>query len=355
MDCLEVCQCLDALNRVLRDLPYQSAGQNLIHEEARYLSTVTARAKKAAVATKAAEIKRNLNNTNADGSGAAIRTSPHWDAAGDNYSAVARLNALGGAWEMGHGGDRHGDHGITWAPNHVVDYSEADLQVGSHKTSAPDTGCAGGTDCQGDRTVWTLVHSNTTAKAMMSEVMTAANGLGSSYVTAVWDASKPSAAPTTTLDLIKWYVNGHVATGLPTADPTVGPTGAHATFPPTTVDQYNSLTPTVNPTTPYPTFVPRAPEKQAKDSPVVGTPGSPKPNGVAEARVIELVKQYSKGNDDSGNTAAVVLGVIVGLMVLAGFIGVGYWYQNKRADHQARGRSMAAQIQGKQNPNLAVA
>jgi hypothetical protein len=341
---------LDALNRVLRELPYHSPGQDLIHDKARYLANVTARARKADVAATAATILQELNAS------AEIRAKDSWNRTGDNYSAVARLTVLGGAWEMGHGGDRHGDHnGVTWAPNHVVDVSE-DLQL-LLQTAAPATGCAGDTNCQGDRTVWALVHdSNGGASVVKNEVMNAANGLGSSYVTAVWDASQPSAAPTTTLDLIKWYVNGHIKTELPTADPTLGPTEEptmHPTFSPTDEAQYNSLTPTLSPTvgaTEHPTIEPTT--QGSPTTPVtVGTPGSPQPNGVAEARVIELVKQYSK--DDSSNTAAVVLGVIVGLMVLAGFIGVGYWYQNQRAGHQARGHAMANQIQGKQN--LAVA
>merc|ERR1711871_483374 len=370
VDCLEVCEALDQLNVLIRARGYLSDAQNSVHVEARKLAEVTARKPKDQMKTTAESMITALSaDRNITGCTGALTDNTCPNAEADWNATLAKLRVLGGEWEMGH--NQYGHNGHTAPPaDHVV----ADVQLGATpppvSTPSPAAGCAGGTNCQGTRTVYILVHDESGTTNLKDQVTQAAKDLGSSYVTHVWDPKSPSAAPSTTLDLIKREVQGALAatpnpthdptTQQPTLEPTDEPT-RHPTLVPTTEDQFNSLTPTLDPTTgstAHPTLDPTT------EHPTVQP--SVKPDVVKSTNVestllktirAEVKKEVAKQNkDDNDHTAAIVLGVIVGLLVLVGFIGVGYYVKVKREDHQARGHviSNAINSQSKRD-NLAVA
>merc|ERR1719498_1098211 len=247
---------------------------------------------------------------------------------------------------MGH--NQYGHNGHTAPPaDHVV----ADVQLGATpppvSTPSPAAGCAGGTNCQGTRTVYILVHDESGTTNLKDQVTQAAKDLGSSYVTHVWDPKSPSAAPSTTLDLIKREVQGALAaTPNPTPNPTHDPTTQQPTLEPTDEPTRH---PTLDPTTEHPTVQPSVKPDVVKSTNVEST--------LLKTIRAEVKKEVAKQNkDDNDHTAAIVLGVIVGLLVLVGFIGVGYYVKVKREDHQARGHAISNAIHSQsKRDNLAVA
>merc|ERR1711871_1616054 len=365
VDCLEVCEALDQLNVLIRARGYLSDAQNSVHVEARKLAEVTARKPKDQMRTTAESMITALSaDRNITGCTGALTDNTCPNAEADWNATLAKLRVLGGEWEMGH--NLYGHNGHTAPPaDHVV----ADVQLGATpppvSTPSPAAGCAGGTNCQGTRTVYILVHDESGTTNLKDQVTQAAKDFGSSYVTHVWDPKSPSAAPSTTLDLIEREVQAalgtttHDPTHAPTPHPTLEPTDEptqhptleptdestqHPTFVPTTTDQYNSLTPTLDPT-----VEPSVKPDVVKSSNVEST--------LLKTIRAEVKKEVAKQNkDDNDHTAAIVLGVIVGLLVLVGFIGVGYYVKVKREDHQARGHviSNAINSQSKRD-NLAVA
>merc|ERR1711871_690833 len=361
VDCLEVCEALDQLNVLIRARGYLSDAQNSVHVEARKLAEVTARKPKDQMKTTAESMITALSaDRNITGCTGALTDNTCPNAEADWNATLAKLRVLGGEWEMGH--NLYGHNGHTAPPaDHVV----ADVQLGATpppvSTPSPAAGCAGGTNCQGTRTVYILVHDESGTTDLKDQVTQAAKDLGSSYVTHVWDPKSPSAAPSTTHDLT------HAPTGEPSRHPTLEPTDEstqHPTFVPTTTDQYNSLTPTLDPTA-EPTAIPTLdPTAEPTEHPTVEP--SVKPDVVKSSNVestllktirAEVKKEVAKQNkDDNDHTAAIVLGVIVGLLVLVGFIGVGYYVKVKREDHQARGHAISNAIHSQsKRDNLAVA
>jgi len=362
---------------LIRARGYLSDAQNSVHAEARKLAEVTARKPKDQMKTTAESMITALSaDRNITGCTGALTDNTCPNAEADWNATLAKLRVLGGEWEMGH--NQYGHNGHTAPPADHVRAAVADVQLGAFppplSTPSPAAGCAGGTNCQGTRTVYILVHDESGTTDLKDQVTQAAKDLGSSYVTHVWDPKSPSAAPSTTLDLIKREVQGALAatpnptpnpthdptTQQPTLEPTDEPT-RHPTLVPTTEDQFNSLTPTLDPTTgstAHPTLDPTT------EHPTVQP--SVKPDVVKSTNVestllktirAEVKKEVAKQNkDDNDHTAAIVLGVIVGLLVLVGFIGVGYYVKVKREDHQARGHAISNAIHSQsKRDNLAVA
>merc|ERR1711871_1863132 len=256
VDCLEVCEALDQLNVLIRARGYLSDAQNSVHAEARKLAEVTARKPKDQMKTTAESMITALSaDSTITGCTGALTDNTCPNAEADLNATLAKLRVLGGEWEMGH--NQYGHNGHTAPPADHVRAAVADVQLGAFppplSTPSPAAGCAGGTNCQGTRTVYILVHDESGTTDLKDKVTQAAKDLGSSYVTHVWDPKSPSAAPSTTLDLIKREVQA--ALGTTTHDPTHAPT-PHPTLEPTDEPtQHPTLEPT-DESTQHPTFVP---------------------------------------------------------------------------------------------------
>jgi len=308
VDCLEVCEALDQLNRLIRDPHLNNpAAEELCHTQAQKLAAVTSTAHASTIKTLGANI------TNILAANSAVTSLAAWNGSTSHpctHNCTAwKLGQLGGAWWMNH--NTYGHNGHTAPPADAVTppgwgrISE-DLQVAA-STPSPAAGCAGGTNCQGTRTVYTMVRATSAsdAKKLAKEVTAAAQELGSSYVTNTWDPNLPSAAPSTTLDLIRQEIHNVL--------------GGSGTAPPGHLVQSKPL----------------------------------------NTQLQSLIKKEVDKQDKSSDTAAVVLGVLLGLVLLAGFVGVGYYVQQQRASHQLQGQMIANAARGKSADNsptgLAVA